>query len=133
MRRSNQGITTRYLLWNLTFSFISYQHQLWFLSNLHNRISFYETIKPRGNNPILTLNLTFSFISHQHQLRFFQTFITGFYFTRRSKQGVTTPILTLKSNIDVDELWRKMLDFRVSIGLFLHISSTSTPISFKPS
>ena len=32
-----------------------YQHQLWFLSDLHNRVSFYEMIKTRGNNPILTL------------------------------------------------------------------------------
>ena len=57
------------------FFFTSHQHQLRFLSNLHNTVSFHEMIKIRGNNPILTL----------------------------------------KPNI------------------FLHISSTSTPISFKPS
>ena len=68
-------VTTLYLLQNLIFSFISHQHQLRFLSNLHNTVSFHETIKIRGNNPILAP----------------------------------------KSNI------------------FLDISSTSTPISFKPS
>ena len=40
-----------------TSHFPSYliNHQLRFLSNLHNRVLFYKMIKIRGNNPILTL------------------------------------------------------------------------------
>ena len=78
----NNGIErSLFILQPYTYSktshFPSYlhQHQLWFLSNLHDRVSFHKMIKIRGNNPILTL----------------------------------------KHNI------------------FLHISSKSTPISFKPS
>ena len=55
MGQSKQGVATLYLLQNLTFSFITHQNQLRFLSNLHNRVSFYVMIKTRGNNPILTL------------------------------------------------------------------------------
>ena len=39
-RWSKYGVTTLYLHQNLTFSFVSHQHQLWFLSNLHNRVYF---------------------------------------------------------------------------------------------
>ena len=37
------------------FFFTSHQHQLQFVSNLHNTVSFHEMIKIRGNNPTLTL------------------------------------------------------------------------------
>ena len=53
--RSKQGVTTLYLFQNLTFSLISQQHQLWFLSNLYNSVSCHDTIQTRRKNPILTL------------------------------------------------------------------------------
>ena len=91
MRRSKQGVTTLYLLLNLTFSFISHQHQLWFLSNLHNRVSFYKMFKTRGNNPILTLKPNILLhISLTSTLISFKPSGTGFHCMRRSKQGVTT-------------------------------------------
>ena len=49
-------------------------------------ILFHETIKIRGNNPILTLK-TQHFPSYLIDINsdFFQTFITGFHFMRHSK------------------------------------------------
>ena len=84
-----------------------------------------ETIKMRGNNPILALKLHillhilmksthFHFDEMIWQPYLLQTFTTHFHLTRRSKWGVNNPILALKLHI------------------LLHILMKSICISFKP-
>ena len=155
MRQSKQGVTTLYLHLNLTFSFITHQHQLRFLSNHHNRLSFYEIIKTRGNNPILTLKPNiFLCISSTSTPISFKPSWSGFHFMRWSKTRGNNPIRTLKPNIFPSYFininsdffqtfitgfhfmrWSKqgvttLYTLTLKSNIFLHNSSTSTLLWF---